>query len=856
MLLGVIMVLGLLPAVAFAENEYTITYNQAGDGNSYCQVYINGYSHQALNNGDSCTVAAGTEVTVTGHRDGNTLLEGWDVEPSNLDSDIKNQSITFTMPEQNVTLTMNVRTLNPQASFNEEGVLTWNAVEGYKCGFEIVPIDETGNPEFVIHSATAQDGKYSYDIRNELQNQNAEANTYIAVIFYYDGDNMYYSSKAIIENAATYYYSPDKQYTLTTPTNLRWNGYVAEWDAVTHAGSYEVKITCTPPSGNEKTYTETVNTTQLNLSDSDSLTLENGATYKFAVTALPDVSSTDYAKSAQSSYSSSITYKEVISYGVTVAGVDVTSENADDVLNNGTVKYSPDTNALHLTNATINGVDDVAISADGNLWIQLEGNNTCIGSIQTGGDLKINGLGTVLDVGSFDDFDATLTVTTTKNNHRCIDSNGSIEVYGAALKLTATDPLTKATSCGEGTHFTISGSYVDATGPRSGISCDHGTIKITNSTVIAEGTYGIDANSGGSIEISGSTVSLNGTDAFGAYANTMTVEDSDVSVSTDSYTCNSMYILITLTIKNSAFTSQSPNYGLCAGNIVVDDSAGATPTELKVVCDKGASIHINGGQFTVTPANGVIMDAFEGTAQDGSDAERVKGAPFSEMTVLDNYYNGNYFQLKAHEHEAGAEWKSDGTNHWNLCVCGEKMNVAACSGGTATCTSPATCDICGNAYGSTDPDNHVGEIVWTPSDTGHTGTYSCCNATVPEENHAFTWITDKEATATEAGSKHEECTICGYAKASVEIPATGVEEDPSNPSQPGETPGDSTQPGETPEDSSSNTNDSTDNKQTDAKAIPQTGESGNTATLAAAALVIGTILIGFGLWNRKKSYSK
>ena len=38
--------------------------------------------------------------------------------------------------------------------------------------------------------------------------------------------------------------------------------------------------------------------------------------------------------------------------------------------------------------------------------------------------------------------------------------------------------------------------------------------------------------------------------------------------------------------------------------------------------------------------------------------------------------------------------------------------------------------------------------------------------------HTFMWVVDKEATATEKGSKHEECSVCGYKKAAVEIPAT------------------------------------------------------------------------------------
>lgn len=38
------------------------------------------------------------------------------------------------------------------------------------------------------------------------------------------------------------------------------------------------------------------------------------------------------------------------------------------------------------------------------------------------------------------------------------------------------------------------------------------------------------------------------------------------------------------------------------------------------------------------------------------------------------------------------------------------------------------------------------------------------------EDHTFKWVVDKEATATGKGSKHEECSVCGYRKASVEIP--------------------------------------------------------------------------------------
>ena len=57
-----------------------------------------------------------------------------------------------------------------------------------------------------------------------------------------------------------------------------------------------------------------------------------------------------------------------------------------------------------------------------------------------------------------------------------------------------------------------------------------------------------------------------------------------------------------------------------------------------------------------------------------------------------------------HTHSYGKAWIYDSANHWHECSCGDKSDTAA---------------------------------------------------------HTFKWVTDKEATATEKGSKHEECTVCG-----------------------------------------------------------------------------------------------
>ena len=44
--------------------------------------------------------------------------------------------------------------------------------------------------------------------------------------------------------------------------------------------------------------------------------------------------------------------------------------------------------------------------------------------------------------------------------------------------------------------------------------------------------------------------------------------------------------------------------------------------------------------------------------------------------------------------------------------------------------------------------------------------------------HTFEWVVDKKPSATVDGSKHEQCSACGFAKDPVSIPATGGTVDP------------------------------------------------------------------------------
>ena len=62
---------------------------------------------------------------------------------------------------------------------------------------------------------------------------------------------------------------------------------------------------------------------------------------------------------------------------------------------------------------------------------------------------------------------------------------------------------------------------------------------------------------------------------------------------------------------------------------------------------------------------------------------------------------------------------------------------------------------------------------WKADDNSHW--HECeCGYKADAAQHSFKWVVDKEANATQKGAKHEECTVCGYKRAAVEIPATGT----------------------------------------------------------------------------------
>ena len=126
----------------------------------------------------------------------------------------------------------------------------------------------------------------------------------------------------------------------------------------------------------------------------------------------------------------------------------------------------------------------------------------------------------------------------------------------------------------------------------------------------------------------------------------------------------------------------------------------------------------------------------------------------------------------------------DGTTytHARSCKNCPEVDTANCTGGTATCSAKAVCEVCGGKYGERNPNNHdlvhhdakaptCTEIGWDAYDTC---SRSGCNYTTYVElpaQHDFVYHQAKPATCKEKGwDAYRTCSRCDYTDY-VELPA-------------------------------------------------------------------------------------
>ena len=237
------------------------------------------------------------------------------------------------------------------------------------------------------------------------------------------------------------------------------------------------------------------------------------------------------------------------------------------------------------------------------------------------------------------------------------------------------------------------------------------------------------------------------------------------------------------------------------------------------------------GGFVLPPTNGeqkiVVTD---------------KAGNNAEMTVTVN--NGHTF----------GEWVSDNDGkHTRKCTVDgcDAFETENCSGGNATCTEKAVCDVCGKAYGEFDGTNHEGGVQeWTTRTAFvHEQKWNCCGAVIVA-SEAHEW---KDGVCRECGyvclhndadkdhvcdyckktiSEHEDKDknhICDYCKKTISAHEDATPEEIKKP-------------------------DTITAKPDDSKS-PQTGDNSNLVLWIALLIISGGVMKGVAAFGKSKKHS-
>ena len=150
------------------------------------------------------------------------------------------------------------------------------------------------------------------------------------------------------------------------------------------------------------------------------------------------------------------------------------------------------------------------------------------------------------------------------------------------------------------------------------------------------------------------------------------------------------------------------------------------------------TVTVNGTAVTLDADGGFVLPPTNGEQK---IVVTDKAGNNAEMTVTVN--NGHTF----------GEWVSDDDGkHTRKCTVDgcDAFETENCSGGNATCTEKAVCDVCGKAYGEFDGTNHEGGVQeWTTrTPFNHEQKWNCCGAVIVA-SEAHEW-------------KDGVCRECGY----------------------------------------------------------------------------------------------
>ena len=328
------------------------------------------------------------------------------------------------------------------------------------------------------------------------------------------------------------------------------------------------------------------------------------------------------------------------------------------------------------------------------------------------------------------------------------------------------------------------------------------------SIIVTDGKATIGAGSEISKAAQGTTITLTANaapdgkvfDKWVVESGNTTLEDANSETTT--FIMPDSEVSVKATYKNAPVTTYSLTTQVNGGHGTISASKtglteGSTETVIFTPDD--------GYEIDIVTVNGVPTDVLSNILNVTMDADKTVIVTYK---VIPHTHTYDQEIQKPETLKSAADCTNDAV-YFKSCSCGEIST-------TETFTAAGT--QLGHAWASD----------WSKDTDNHWKECSRCHEKKDEAAHDFKWVVDKEATATKKGSKHEECKVCGYKKAAVEIPATGSTTKPTDPTQTNPSPG---------------------------AESPKTGDNNNLMLWIALLFVSGGAVIGTTVVSKKKKYN-
>ena len=328
------------------------------------------------------------------------------------------------------------------------------------------------------------------------------------------------------------------------------------------------------------------------------------------------------------------------------------------------------------------------------------------------------------------------------------------------------------------------------------------------SIIVTDGKATIGAGSEISKAAQGTTITLTANaapdgkvfDKWVVESGSTTLEDANSETTT--FIMPDSEVSVKATYKNTPVTTYSLTTQVNGGHGTISASKtglteGSTETVIFTPYD--------GYEIDIVTVNGVATDVLFNILNVKMDADKTVIVTYKEIPHTHTY---DQEIQKPETLKSAADCTNDEV-YFKSCSCGEIST-------TETFTAAGT--QLGHAWAS----------VWSKDADNHWKECSRCHEKKDEAAHDFKWVVDREATATKKGSKHEECKVCSYNKAAVEIPATGSTTKPTDPTQTNPSPG---------------------------AESPKTGDTSNLMLWVALLFISGGVLTGVTVFDKRERHS-